>query len=68
VFILAFAFRRSTANGAFAGLLTGMGSVAWAASYTNVAFLWHNLIAAVVVIVVGLAISAIDPFARRGTA
>jgi hypothetical protein len=43
------------------GLLAGMGSVAWAASYTNVAFLWHNVIGAVVVVVVGLAVSVVAP-------
>jgi solute:Na+ symporter, SSS family len=65
VFLLAILFRAATANGAFIGLLAGMGSVAWLIAFTKIAFLWHNLIAAVVVIVVGLAISAIDPFARR---
>jgi solute:Na+ symporter, SSS family len=57
VFILAVGFPRATANGAFIGLLAGMGSVAWAASYTSVAFLWHNVIGAVAVVVAGLAVS-----------
>jgi len=61
VFILAVGFRRATANGAFIGLIAGMGSVAWAANYTSVAFLWHNVIGAVVVVVVGLIVSAISP-------
>jgi SSS family solute:Na+ symporter len=61
VFILAVGFTRASANGAFVGLLAGMGSVAWAATYTNVAFLWHNVIGAVVVVVVGLAVSAVAP-------
>ena len=60
VFILAIAFRRATANGAFIGLLAGMGSVAWAATFTKVAFLWHNVIGAVAVVVVGLVVSEID--------
>jgi Na+/proline symporter len=69
VFILAIGFPRATANGAFAGLLTGMGSVAWAASYTNVAFLWHNVIGAVAAVVGGLVFSAILPGrAARGAA
>jgi Na+/proline symporter len=59
VFILAVAFRRATANGAFVGLIAGMASVAWAASFTTVAFLWHNVIGAVVVVVVGLIVSSI---------
>ena len=57
VFILAIAFRSATANGAFIGLIAGMASVAWFASFTRVAFLWHNVIGAVVVVVVGMAIS-----------
>jgi Na+/proline symporter len=65
VFILAVGFPRATANGAFVGLIAGMGAVAWTVAYTNVAFLWHNVIGAVVVVVVGLAISAIDPVRRR---
>jgi SSS family solute:Na+ symporter len=60
VFILAVGFRQATANGAFVGLLAGMGAVAWAASFTDVAFLWHNVIGAVVVVVVGLLVSAIE--------
>ena len=53
VFILAVGFRRATPNGAFIGLIVGMGSVAWAATYTSVAFLWHNVIGAVTVVIVG---------------
>jgi Na+/proline symporter len=57
VFILAIGFPRATGNGAFIGLLAGMGSVAWAASFTKLAFLWHNVVGAVMVVVVGLAVS-----------
>jgi Na+/proline symporter len=60
VFVLA-VIRRATSNGAFVGLIAGMGSVAWAAAYTNVAFLWHNVIGVVAVVVVGLLVSAVDP-------
>jgi solute:Na+ symporter, SSS family len=65
VFILAVGFPRASANGAFIGLVAGMGAVAWAATYTSVAFLWHNVIGAVAVVVVGLAVSMVDP-ARKG--
>jgi Na+/proline symporter len=64
VFILAVGFPRASANGAFLGLVAGMASVAWAASFTDVAFLWHNVIGAVAVVLVGLAVSAVSP-ARR---
>ena len=67
VFILAIGFPRATANGAFIGLIAGMGSVAWLIAFTRVAFLWHNLSAAVVVVIVGMAISFVDPFARPKT-
>jgi solute:Na+ symporter, SSS family len=59
VFILAIAFPRATGHGAFLGLLTGMGVVAWVASFTKVAFLWHNVIGAVVVVVAGMVVSVI---------
>jgi Na+/proline symporter len=63
VFILAIGFRRATGTGAFVGLLAGMGSVAWVASFTSIAFLWHNVVGAVAVVIVGLAVSLFD---RRG--
>ena len=59
VFILAVGFPRATANGAFIGLVAGMAAVAWAASATSLAFLWHNVIGAVVVVIVGLVISSL---------
>jgi SSS family transporter len=59
VFILAVAFPSATGHGAFLGLLAGMGAVAWVASFTKIAFLWHNVIGAVVVVVVGMVVSAV---------
>ena len=59
MFILAVGFPRATANGAFVGLIAGMGAVAWAASFTSVAFLWHNVIGAVAVVIVGLLVSSV---------
>lgn len=64
VFILAVGFPRASANGAFVGLIAGMASVAWAATYTKVAFLWHNVIGAVAVVVVGLLVSAFTKGAK----
>ena len=60
VFILAVGFPRATGNGAFVGLMAGMGSVALVASYTRIAFLWHNVVGAVVVVIVAVIISAFD--------
>ena len=57
VFILAIAFPRATATGAFVGLIAGMTCVWLAAQFTDVAFLWHNVTGAVTVVVIGLAVS-----------
>jgi Na+/proline symporter len=66
VFILAVAFPRATGNGAFIGLIGGMSAVALTWKFTKVAFLWHNVIGAVAVVVVGLFISGIERSRRGG--
>ena len=71
VFILAILTKRATATGAFWGLIAGMAVVLVVAFTTPIAFLWHNLIGAVVVVVVGLTISAFgdekcDPVSHPG--
>jgi Na+/proline symporter len=59
VFILALLTRRATPAGAFYGLVAGMVVVLGVAfGLPQVAFLWHNLIGAVVVVAVGMAISS----------
>ena len=63
VFLLAM-IRRSRAAGAFIGLVAGMGTVAVVNfGRPDVAFLWHNVIGAVTVVVVGLLVSALAPTA-----
>jgi len=58
VFILAILTKRATARGAFWGLLSGMAVVLTVALQLPwIAFLWHNLIGAIVVVVVGMGIS-----------
>ncbi len=57
VFLLAIGWKRANSTGAFVGLLTGMGVVGYVTVNTSIAFLWHNLIGAVVVFVVGMAVS-----------
>jgi Na+/proline symporter len=59
VFILATAFKRATADAAFIALIAGMAAVGLAATYTKVAFLWQNVMGAVVVVVVGLVLCAV---------
>jgi peptidoglycan/LPS O-acetylase OafA/YrhL len=57
VFLLAMV-PRTRAVGAFVGLLAGMGTVA-AVNFgaPEVSFLWHNVVGAVVVVVVGVLLS-----------
>ena len=57
VFLLAIGWPRATGTGAFVALIAGMSVVAYVALYTTIAFLWHNLIGAVVVFVVGMILS-----------
>jgi Na+/proline symporter len=59
VFILAIAFPRATPTGAFVGLIGGMTAVGFAATFTRVAFLWHNVTGAVAVVVIGLLVSLV---------
>ena len=61
VFLLAM-IPRAGALGAFVGLIGGMGAVA-AVNFgaPNVAYLWQNVVGAVVVVAIGLAISAVAP-------
>ena len=58
VFMLAVLTRRATGTGAFVGLLAGMATVAAVAwGRPDISFLWHNVVGAVVVFVVGTALS-----------
>jgi hypothetical protein len=67
VFILAVAFRHATGTGAFFGLIAGMSSVAWVATFTTIAFLWQNVVGAVAVVIVGVIVSAIERTIRGGS-
>jgi SSS family solute:Na+ symporter len=57
VFLLAIGWPRANAVGALVGLISGMSVVAYVTVNTSIAFLWHNLIGAVVVFGVGMIIS-----------
>lgn len=59
VFLLAIGWKRANSTGAFVGLIAGMGVVGYVAANTNIAFLWHNLIGAVVVFGAGMIVSEI---------
>jgi Na+/proline symporter len=68
VFILAIGTRRASAAGAFWGLLAGIAVVLYVAFNTSLAFLWHNVIGAVVVVVVGMTVSLVFPAPRMRAA
>ena len=64
VFLLAIGWKRANGHGAFIGLIAGMAAVAYVDVFTNVEFLWLNIVGAVVVFVVGAVVSEIIP--QRG--
>ena len=57
VFVLAFAVPGARPAGAFYGLLFGIVSVWIASAFTDIAFLWFNVVGCVVTVVAGLVIS-----------
>ena len=65
VFLLAFLWRRANGTGAFVALIAGMAVVTWVATTTSISFLWHNVVAAVTVFVVGVIVSAMVPSTSR---
>jgi len=68
VFVLAVGVRRARARGAFWGLLAGIASV-WAVyRYTDITFLWFNLIGCAVVVAVGYLLSLTDRRPSTSTA
>lgn len=68
VFVLAFFFKRVRGTAAFIGVLAGEAAIFAVALLTNVSFLWYNVIGCVVVVVVGLALSAASKPAERAAA
>ena len=61
VFVLAFAVPRARAVGAFYGLLFGIVSVWIASSFSDIAFLWFNVVGCLVTVTAGYLISIV-PF------
>jgi Na+/proline symporter len=64
VFILAIGTRRANGHGAFAGLVAGLVVVFFVAfmpETKTISYLWHNVIGAVVCVVVGMAVSLSTP-------
>ncbi|MBM61786.1 MAG: sodium:solute symporter [Acidobacteria bacterium] len=65
VFVLAIAFRRSTANGAFWGLIAGMGAVWIVEIISDISYIWYNAVGTIAVLVVGLSVSFVDQARNR---
>ncbi|MEP7270096.1 MAG: sodium:solute symporter [Acidobacteriota bacterium] len=57
VFVLAIGTKRATGRGAFWGLIAGVIAVGIVARYTEISFLWHNLVGCGVVVTVGMLLS-----------
>ena len=65
VFVLAFFCKRVGGTAAFWGVVAGEAAIFAVALFTGVSFLWYNVVGCLVVVAVGLAISA---FEGSGTA
>jgi SSS family solute:Na+ symporter len=59
VFLLAIGWKRANGHGAFAGLIAGMIAVGYVDLFTNIEFLWLNIVGAVTVFVIGAVVSAV---------
>ena len=60
VFVLAFAFPKVRGRGAFWGVLSGEAVIFACWYFTNIAFLWYNVIGCAAVVLTGLAITALQ--------
>lgn len=65
VFILAIGTRWATPRGAFWGLISGMVSVALVAFFSEISFLWYNVVGAAVVVIVGAGFKFYERFGIR---
>jgi Na+/proline symporter len=57
VFLLAFLVKRANARGAFYGLIGGMVAVGMVSAFTEISWLWYNVIGSAVVVLIGLLLS-----------
>jgi solute:Na+ symporter, SSS family len=73
-FVLAFGFRKVRGTATFAGMLAGEAAIFWAFLFTNISWLWYNVLGCAVVVGTALAITYFAPVsgapaesAREGT-
>lgn len=65
LFLVAFYFKRVRGNAAFIAAWAGLAAVAYAALFTKVAFLWHNVIGCAAVIGVSIVLTTLAPQDQR---
>jgi SSS family transporter len=61
VFILAFFFKSVKGTAAFCGVLAGEAAIFACAAFTDVSFLWYNVVGSLVVVGTGLVITVVQP-------
>ena len=61
VFILAFFFKKVEGTAAFFGVLAGEAAIFASAAFTDISFLWYNVVGSVVVVSTGLLITLMRP-------
>jgi Na+/proline symporter len=61
IFILAFFFRRVSAQGALVGVIVGQVLILGCWKYTSLAFLWYNVLGCAVVVLTAVLASALSP-------
>lgn len=64
VFVLAFGPWKTNGHGAFAGMLAGLATVAWTSAFTQVTFLWFNVIGCAAAVATGILVSRWTATAR----
>ena len=65
VFFLAIFTRRTTSNGAFVGIVIAIISVQLTSQFTEISYLYYNLVGSVVSVVSGYTFSCVSSVYRR---
>jgi Na+/proline symporter len=65
VFVLAVGTKRTNGHGAFVGILAGVAAVQLAARFSDVSFLYYNLIGTAAAVAVGYGLSLAFPTPER---
>ncbi len=68
VFVLAFFFKRVQGTAAFWGVIAGEAAIFACAAFTDISFLWYNVVGSVIVVATGLLLTAIQIFPIKAAA